>query len=264
MKISNFKLIRSLARNDFRTKFAGSYLGIIWAFVQPVVTVFIYWFVFEKALHAGTQGTKAGIQAPYVLWLIAGLVPWFYFSEAINSGAHALQDYTFLVKKVVFRIEVLPAVRIVSSLYVHAFFVVFTLILYTVYGLYPSLYALQLLYYSAGMMCLCLGFSYLSSAITVFFRDLGQIINIAIQVGVWFTPIMWNIQAMNFPGWLQTLLRLNPMFYVVQGYRDALIDHVWFWEHPVQTIYFWSLTIVLYLLGRHVFTKLRPHFADVL
>ena len=204
-------MIRSLARNDFKTKFAGSYLGIIWAFVQPVVTVFIYWFVFEKALHTGTQGARAGIQVPYVLWLIAGLVPWCYFSEALNGGTHVLRDYSFLVKKVVFKIEVLPVVRIISSLYVHLFFVAFTLILYTAYRLYPTLYALQLVYYSFGMVCLCLGFSYLSSAVAVFFSDLSQIVNIVIQVGVWFTPIMWNSKAMDFPGWLKTLLKLNPM-----------------------------------------------------
>ena len=257
-------MIRRLARNDFKTRFAGSYLGIIWAFVQPVVTVFIYWFVFEKALHAGTQGARAGIEVPYVLWLIAGLVPWFYFSEAVSSGAHVLQEYSYLVKKVVFRIEVLPIVRVLSSMYVHAFFVAFTLLLYTVYRLYPGVYALQLVYYSFGMICLCVGFTYLSSAVTVFFRDLSQIINIAMQVGVWFTPIMWNIQAMNFPGWLRIILKLNPMYYVVQGYRDSLIDHVWFWQHTKETIYFWVLILAIYLLGRHVFKKLRPHFADVM
>ena len=78
--IENRKLIVSLSKNDFKARFAGSYFGIIWAFVQPIVTVLIYWFVFERALNVGAQSTKAGIEAPYVLWLIAGLVPWFCVS----------------------------------------------------------------------------------------------------------------------------------------------------------------------------------------
>ncbi len=257
-------MIWRLARNDFKTKFAGSYLGIVWAFIQPVVTVFVYWFVFQKALHAGTQGARAGIEIPYVLWLIAGLVPWFYFSEAMNTGSRSLLDYSFLVKKVVFRIEVLPVVRALSSLFVHVFFVAFMLILYSAYSLYPTLHTLQILYYSFGMVVLCLGFGYLCSAISVFFRDLVQITSIALQVGIWFTPIMWNVRAMDFSPALMRLLELNPMFYVVQGYRDALIEHVWFWEHPRLTIYFWVFTLVVLLLGRAVFKKLRMHFADVL
>ena len=74
--ISNRKLIWDLSKNDFKTRFAGSYLGIIWAFVQPIVTVLVYWFVFEKGMHASGINLRSGITAPFVLWLIAGLVPW--------------------------------------------------------------------------------------------------------------------------------------------------------------------------------------------
>jgi len=77
----NKKLIFNLSKNDFKAKFAGSYFGIIWAFIQPIITILVYWFVFDKALNAGTQITKAGINVPYVIWLVAGMVPWFYFSE---------------------------------------------------------------------------------------------------------------------------------------------------------------------------------------
>ena len=75
----NRKLLWNLSKNDFKTKFAGSYLGIIWAFIQPIVTVVVYWFVFEKGLKAGGINTRAGIDVPFVLWLVAGLVPWFFF-----------------------------------------------------------------------------------------------------------------------------------------------------------------------------------------
>lgn len=258
------RLIRRLARDDFKQKFAGSYLGVIWAFVQPVVTVLVYWFVFQKALHSGTQAARAGIEVPYVLWLIAGLVPWFYFSDAVNFGTRSLLDYSFLVKKVVFRIEVLPVVRVVSSLYVHAFFVAFMLVLYILYGLYPSWHTLQILYYSFGMILLCLGISYLTGAVAALFRDLTQVVSIILQVGIWFTPIMWNIKAMSFAKPLMAVLQINPMFYIVQGYRDALIDQVWFWQRPLSTAVFWIEVAAVYLIGRTAFRRLRVHFADVL
>ena len=262
--ITSRKLVFNLAKNDFKTKFAGSYLGIFWAFVQPIVTVFVYWFVFQKALNVGTQSTKAGIDAPYVLWLVAGLVPWFYFSDLLSNGTTVLIEYSYLVKKVEFNISILPVVKTISTLFVHLFFVTFTLGLYGCYAYVPTLYTLQIIYYSFGVMALATGLVYLTCAITTLFRDLAQIVAICLQVGVWFTPIMWNIDAMTLSDTVQFILRLNPMFYIVQGYRDALLNHVWFWEHPTQTIYFWAFTLVCLMLGNHVFKKLRIHFADVM
>jgi ABC-type polysaccharide/polyol phosphate export permease len=92
--VQNRTLIGNLAKNDFKTRFAGSYLGVIWAFVQPIVTVVVYWFVFTVGLR---QGRPSG--HPFVLWLMAGLVPWFFFSEALNGGTNALIEYNYLVKK---------------------------------------------------------------------------------------------------------------------------------------------------------------------
>ena len=104
----NRKLILNLAKNDFKTKYAGSYLGIVWAFIQPVVTVLVYWFVFEVGLRQ-----TGNAEVPFVLWLIAGLVPWFFFSDALNGGTNSLLEYNYLVKKVVFKISVLPIVKII-------------------------------------------------------------------------------------------------------------------------------------------------------
>ena len=258
------KLIARLSVNDFKTKFAGSYLGIIWAFVQPVITILVYWFVFEKGMTPAAIRDAAGTEVPYVLWLIAGMVPWFFFSDALSGGTRALLDYSYLVKKVVFKIDILPIVKIVSAVFVHLFFLAFAVLLYTLYGYYPDVYTLQVLYYSICLFVLVMGISYLTSAVVVFFRDLNQVINIVLQVGVWVTPIMWNIDTMDISPVLKNLLKLNPLYYIVQGYRDAFIGKVAFFERWELTIYFWVVTIVFVVLGTHVFKKLRMHFADVL
>lgn len=258
------KLIARLSVNDFKTKFAGSYLGIIWAFVQPVITILVYWFVFEKGMKPAAIRDAAGTEVPYVLWLIAGMVPWFFFSDALSGGTRALLDYSYLVKKVVFKIDILPIIKIVSAVFVHLFFLAFAVLLYTLYGYYPDVYTLQVLYYSICLFVLVMGISYLTSAVVVFFRDLNQVINIVLQVGVWVTPIMWNIDTMDISPVLKNLLKLNPLYYIVQGYRDAFIGKVAFFERWELTIYFWVVTIVFVVLGTHVFKKLRMHFADVL
>ena len=106
----NKKLILQLSKNDFKTRFAGSMLGRVWGFIQPVVMVLVYWFAFERGLRMGAARVAGGIEIPYVLWLVAGLVPWFYFSDALSGGTNALIEYSYLVKKVVFEISILPVV----------------------------------------------------------------------------------------------------------------------------------------------------------
>lgn len=258
------KLITRLSLNDFKTKFAGSYLGIIWAFVQPVITILVYWFVFEKGFKPAAVNNADGIQIPYVLWLVAGMVPWFFFNDALSGGTRALLDYSYLVKKVVFQIDILPIVKVVSAVFVHAFFLAFAVLLYALYGYVPDLYTLQVLYYSICLFVLVLGITYLTSAVVVFFRDLNQVINIVLQIGVWVTPIMWNIDTMDISPVLKNILKLNPLYYIVQGYRDAFIGKTAFWERWELSIYFWAFTGIILLLGVHVFKKLRMHFADVL
>ena len=104
------------------------------------------------------------------------------------------------------------------------------------------------------------------SAVVVFFRDLSQLINIVLQVGMWVTPIMWNFNGMEgrVPHILMEILKLNPFYYIVTGYRETLFDHVGFWNHPLLTLYFWLVVLLFLFIGGRVFTKLQDHFADVL
>lgn len=262
--IENRKLILNLGKNDFKNKFAGSFFGTFWAFVQPIITVLVYWFVFEKGLKAGGQLTAAGIEVPFVLWLIAGMVPWFFFSDALGSGTNAMLEYSYLVKKVVFKISILPIVKVISALFVHLFFIAFTIVLYAAYHYYPDLYTLQIVYYSIALLVFTLALVYGTCAIVIFFKDLTQIINIVLQVGVWITPIMWNIDTMQLSPVLIAIFKLNPLYYIVAGYRDSLINKVWFFERPGLTLYFWVVTLLLLALGTSIFKRLRVHFADVL
>ena len=261
--VSNRKLIRQLSRNDFKTRYSASFLGIFWAFVQPFVTILVYWFVFEKGLKAGTQNLGS-ISVPFVLFLISGMIPWFFFNDALNGVTNALTSYTYLVKKVVFNIDILPIIKVISALYVHMFFVVLSVVIFVLYGYHPNPYMLQVIYYSFAMMILVLGLGYLTSSIVVFFRDLSEIVGILLSIGVWITPIMWNLDTTIKSGLAKTLFQLNPLYYIVAGYRDALINHIWFWEKPGLTVYYWMFTLIVFVIGRHIFKKLRVHFADVL
>ena len=254
----NRTLIWNLSKNDFKTKYAGSYLGIFWAFVNPIVTILIYWFVFEFGLKA----TSPINNIPFVLWFIAGIVPWFFFSDALSNATNSFLEYSYLVKKVVFKISVIPIVKIISASLIHLVFITFIIFVYVAYGKLPNIYTFQLVYYSFCTFVLSLAISYATSSIILFFKDLGQIVSIALQIGMWMTPIMWSYTII--PQNLQWIAKLNPMYYIVEGYRDTLINGVWFWQRYNQTVYFWVFVSGTFLLGAIIFKKLKPHFSDVI
>ena len=261
---SSRALIWKLAKNDFKTRYAGSYLGIIWAFIQPVITVLVYWLVFQKGFSAKDELFASGLEVPFVVYLTSGLVPWFYFSESITHSTNALIEYHYLVKKVVFKISILPAVKVVAACFIHGFFIGVLYLIYLLYHFGVHLYNIQLLYYSFCMMALVLAISYTFCSVVIFFRDLSQIVAIGLQIGMWATPIMWSVSNLKGHPVLLTIFKLNPLYYVVMGYREALFEGRWFFQDWKLTLYFWSVTILLFLLGKTVFNRLRVHFADVL
>lgn len=256
------RLIWKLAKNDFKKRYAGSYLGMVWAFVQPVVTVVMYWIVFDRVFDTRSQLVAGGIEVPYVLYLTAGLVPWFYFTEALTNGTTALLEYNYLVKKVVFKISILPIIKVIAATFIHIFFVCVLFVIAIAYGYYPSIYTLQIFYYSLCEFVLVLAISYVTCAVVVFFRDLQQIISIALQIGMWATPILWDISVLSDR--MKPFFKLNPMVYIVNGYRSAIYEQEWFFEHFYSSTYFWIFTVTLFCIGSLIFKRLKVHFADVL
>lgn len=253
-------LIWKLAKNDFKKRYAGSYMGALWAMLQPVVTIAMYYIVFDKIM--GNSINRGTGEIPFVLFLTAGLVPWFYFSEALNSGTNALLEYNYLVKKVVFKISVLPIIKIIAASFIHVFFVCVMLVVAAIYGYYPTIYTLQIFYYSICLFLFVLALSYTTCSIVVFFKDLSQIINIGLQIGIWVTPIMWNLNILDNK-WV-VILKLNPLVYIVNGYRSAVYGREWFFRDFFSTMYFWIITTVIFGIGALIFKRLKIHFADVL
>lgn len=255
--IRNRRLLIDLIKNDFKSRYLNNYLGVLWAFIQPTITILIFWFVFQVGFKSPPVQ-----ETPFVLWLIAGMIPWFFFAEALGSATNAILDNSFLVKKIVFRVSLLPIVKIASALIIHVFFIMFMLGMFLYYGYMPTLYWLQILYYLFATVILLLGISWITSSIVIFFRDLGQLVSMGIQFGFWLTPIFWMLTMV--PEAYRWIFKLNPVYYITQGYRDALINNVWFWNKSMETLQFWVITAMFFTLGAIIFRKLRPHFADVL
>ena len=255
--LKNLKIIFQISSHDFKQRYTGNYIGFTWAFVGPLVTLLVLWFVFEVGFRSVP---KNGV--PFILWFSAGMVPWFFIQDALQSGAGSILEKPFLVKKMVFPVQILPVSKSITSAKIHLFFIGFLFFVTLLYTKTVSIYALQLIYYFLAIVIFSVGISIVTASLAVFSQDIIHLVQVILQFLIWLSPIFWSDSMM--PEKYRIFLKLNPVHYLVQGYRDSIIGNLGFWEHPLESLYFWVFTAGVYLLGIYMFKKLRPHFADVI
>ncbi|HNO25756.1 MAG TPA: ABC transporter permease [Leptospiraceae bacterium] len=251
------EILWDLVQREIKVRYVGSYLGFVWAFIHPAVTVLLLYFVFTLGIKS--QPVQ---DVPFALWLVAGMVPWNFYSEAISSSVYSVLDKSFLVKKIRFRVSILPLIKILASCFVHSVFILLMFFIFWISGQSISFHSLQVFYYFAACTFVILGFSYITSSVVVFFRDFGHLVSMALQFGFWFTPIFWPYKAV--PENYRLLLNINPAYYIIEGYRDSFLHKVWFWNKPYDTLIFWVISLIVFVSGVKLFRTLKPHFADVI
>lgn len=249
--------ICSLAFSDFQARFSGSYLGMFWGILQPLSTILLFWFVFQVGFRSNPIE-----DVPFILWLSAGMIPWNYFYDSWFGTTSSFTAYGYIVKKVVFKVEVLPLIKALSSAIMNGIFNVILIVIYILYGEFPGVHILDMFYFSLCIFVFSLGLSFFTATLNVFMKDIGQFLGIVLQFLMWMTPMMWNYTMI--PEKFDWFYKLNPLHYVINGYRESLINNYWFFHHYKLMIYFWIVSINLMILGYRLMKKLKPHFADVL
>jgi ABC-type polysaccharide/polyol phosphate export permease len=242
---------------DFRKRYFGTLLGGVWAIVSPLITIGLIYGVFTFGLKTGVMGNVS-----FINWLVPGMLAWFFMSEAIAAGCTAIVESSHLVTKVVFPVEILPLSKVAACMPVHLCLMSCFLLLLVCEGSGAIHTWLQLPYYFVCAAALCSALAFIVSACTVFVRDTVNVVGVCLQFFFWATPIFWD-PAMIASSRFHWLL-LSPFNYVLQGYRDSLFSGVWFWSKPLSACVFWVTTLGLACFARRLFTRSRPHFADVL
>ncbi len=237
----------ALAAIDFRSRYAGHSLGVLWAFLYPAAIALLYFFVFGVILKTGPVDGS-----PYLVWLLSALAPFLFVSEAASSASCALIDYSYLARKSRLNIALLPAARVLSCFPVHAVFLAVLLVL-------GGGARVSLLGYIVAELLFSLAVGYFLSVITVFFRDLKSLLPIITQLGFWVTPIFWDIGAA--PDRIRVILRLiNPVIYISEGFRAAVGAagpcSGWY------AAYFWIFTSVLLALSIGLFFGIHSRIVD--
>jgi ABC-type polysaccharide/polyol phosphate export permease len=259
-------LIQSLVARELKARYRGSVLGFFWSFFNPLLLLLIYSFVFKYFLPRGGEG-----MLHYELFLFCGLLPWTWFSSSLLESSGVLISSGNLIKKVLFPAEVLPIVTVLANM-VHFFLglpILLGFILYTGMPLYPS----ELAWFPVVVLVqliLTLGFALILSALTVHFRDLRDILSNLVSFWFFATPIIYPytliyggdpMNPSHAPGWVGTLLKLNPFTHLAITYQEIL-----YFPGPVGHLN-WLLvlgviSIAFFFFGYFVFDRLRDTFAE--
>lgn len=252
------RTIRALARREVVSRYAGTLFRGAWEVVNPAVTVLVFWFVFSVAFKAkGPEGV------PFILYFITGYLPWMFFAEGLSRGTQGVVAHSFLVKKMVFQSELLPFVYLTAGAVNHGLLMILALAVLLFNDVSFAWHWFQVIYYFVTLCAILLGLQWLLSAVNVFNRDLGQGVGVALNILFWATPIVWVADGV-VPKEYQWLISINPIYYVIEGYRGSFLYHEPLWYHWQQGLYVWGFVLVLAATGVTVFRRLKPHFADVL
>lgn len=257
--IKNRKLIFQLGKNDFRNRFANTTLGSLWGFLQPFVFMATYVIVFQYIFK-----TPGPDNAPYIVWFLPGMAMWQALNDGILSASSSIKTYSYLVKKVVFPVDVIPIISIIASSFVALFLFAVATVVCIIFGFVPNV--LQLIYIIISAYAFMIAFTRLTSAITTLVPDFSQLLTILMQLFFWFTPVVWNTSMLAGHPTILKILQCSPFTYLVTGLRDSFMGttNIVTNGNGIYTIIFWVITIIIFLWGNYIFKKNKKDFADVL
>lgn len=253
--------IFKLAKADLVKTYRGAALGWAWAIIKPAVTIFVYWFTFQ----IGIRGIGKEIEGfPYFLWLISGVIPWFYMSDMITGGTECIRKYSYLVTKMKFPISTIPTFFSISKFMVHLALLVIMILIFIIMGYPPDIYLLQLPIYMLLSFIFFTVFALFSSLLACMSKDFSNLVKSLVTAVFWLSGIIWNINTLKDIPWLKSLLKINPVTYLVEGYRNCFIHKTWIWESPKTLIAFLIILLVMIFTAIWIYRRLRKEIPDVL
>ena len=254
----NRKLILQLGKNDFKNRFASTSLGSIWGFIQPFIFMMMYVIVFQFIFkQTGPEG------APYVVWFMPGMAMWMCINDGIMGASSSIRGYSYLVKKVVFPVDVIPLISLFANAFVAAFLFIIAAVVSAIYGFVPNV--LMIIYTIVSAYIFLIAFTRFTSAVCTLVPDFANLLGIAMQLFFWATPVVWDIAMLTGHQTITKLIQCMPFTYLVTAYRNSFMGgSIITQNNYVFTIAFWTITIIMYIWGNYIFKKSKKDFADVL
>lgn len=256
--IKNIKLIFQLGKNDFKNRFANTSLGSIWGFLQPFIFMIMYVIVFQFIFkQSGPNG------APYVIWFMPGMAMWMCINDGIIGASSSIRGYSYLVKKVVFPVDIIPMISLFANSIVALFLFGIATVVCMMFGFMPNI--LMVLYVIISAYCFLIAVTRFTSAVATLVPDFINLLGIIMQLFFWFTPIVWDLSMVAQHHTISKVLQCMPFTYLVTAFRNCFMgENIVVQGHAIYTIIFWIITIFMFVWGNYIFKKNKKDFADVL
>ncbi len=235
-----------------------SYLGKLWNVINPLIQIGTYWFVFG----IGIRNNAPVDGYPFLIWMLCGLIPWFFISHGVVKGAASIYSKSGTVLKLKYPISTISVGTILVEFYNHMVVLGILAIILLSFGYFPNLYWFNLIYYLGYELVFLISFSFITSVLTMIARDFQKLLSSIMKLWFYLTPILWDMSRL--PDWVQFILKLNPVYYIVCGFRDSLIYKTAFYTNDKKILFFWSVNIVLIVIGCNLQVKFRDKFIDML
>ncbi|MGM8366152.1 ABC transporter permease [Virgibacillus sp. W0181] len=264
-QIKHFYLIRRLSLYELKSENRNNYLGMAWEVINPSIQILIYWFVFGSIRQRADVELADGIEAPFILWLMSGFILWTFFYQSTIQGSKSVYSRLQMLSKMNFPMSVIPNFTIFSQFYIHLIMLGMTIIIFHLTGHYITVYYLQFIYFIFATFCFLFAISLITSTLSTIVRDVHMFLNATLRMLLYLSPILWPISKIIENDLIISILKLNPLYYIIEGYRAALFGVDWYlFTHWEYTLYFWGLIAVLFLFGASLHVKFRRHFIDYL
>jgi lipopolysaccharide transport system permease protein len=251
-------LIKNFVMRDLRARYIGSFMGVFWSVIHPIVLLISYTLVFYYIFGVRPRPDTGTTNFP--LFVFCGILPWLLFQETVQRASTVIIENANLVTKTLFPSEILPLVVLLSGLVNHAigFAILLSMIIFVLGKI--SIFILLIPVYLFFLMLFTLGIAWLVASLNVFVRDVSQILSVLLTFWFWFNPILYSKD--QFPQKLSFLIRYNPLAHVVTGYRDCLLRMQM--PNLSNLAIFAAVALVVFIAGGFFFRKTKREFVDVL
>ncbi|MGH7369426.1 MAG: ABC transporter permease, partial [Candidatus Methylomirabilaceae bacterium] len=251
-------LIRNFVKRDLQARYRGSAIGLMWSVVHPLVMLGLYTYIFSSILRVrvgAAEGTGS-----FAIYLFCGLLPWNAFAEALNRSTGVVLEHANLIKRTIFPSQILPIYPVVSGIFNQLIGLGILLVALLVTSHPFSSLLLLLPAVLLFQFALTVGLAWIVAGLTVFVRDLGQLVGMVLTIWVFLTPIFYPPTLV--PEQLRFLLAANPMYALVESYRCLILKGQLPPSADLAVLAFVALPV--FVLGYWMFTRMQGAFADVI
>jgi len=254
----NIDVAKRLARFNVSSRWADNYLGSMWDYLEPILYIGTYFIVFGLGMYNGNVDGQ-----PYILWLIVGIVPWYFIKGAFSRGMTSIKSQLGMLTKTKFPMSIAPIVPMVEELRRFIVLISITLVILILFGKMPNIAWLQLTYAVFAMLTFMFGLNLLTSTLAIVIPDFQTAANAFFRLAFFMSGVIINIDTASLPDKAMTVLRMMPFYYIVDAFRSSLLfDRSIFYE-PLNTAFFWSLTLLILWAGAILHVRFRNRFMDL-